>query len=82
MILPTKHISFSESLLGLGAVLMTLIDGNVKVEELWERFQSVNQTDVLPAYHNFESFISALDFLFLAGAISYSTDGGLTREAD
>ena len=80
MILPTKHVTFSESLLGLGAVLLSLMPNTVKVEQLWEAFQQVNESDLLPAYHSFENFIAALDFLFLAGALSYSSTGELIRE--
>lgn len=80
MILPTKHIMFSESLLGLGAVLVSLLPAHTKVETLWDRFQKINQSDLLPAYHTFENFIAALDFLYLSGAITYSTTGELIRE--
>lgn len=80
MIMPTKHITFSESLLGLGAVLLSLMPDTIKVEALWDQFQKVNESDLLPAYHSFENFIAALDFLYLAGAISYSSTGDMIRE--
>ena len=44
------------------------------------QLSKINQSDILPAYHTFENFIAALDFLYLSGAISYSTAGELTRE--
>ncbi|MEQ1750801.1 MAG: ABC-three component system middle component 6 [Prosthecobacter sp.] len=80
MILPTKHIMFSESLLGLGAVLISLLPVGAKVETLWDSFQKINQSDLLPAYHTFENFIAALDFLYLSGAIAYTSTGELIRE--
>jgi hypothetical protein len=60
MIRPAKHIAFSESLLGLAAVLVTLLQRPKKLEELWADFQRINDSQLLPAYHSEESFVLAL----------------------
>ena len=38
MILPEKHIKFSESLFGLGAVILHILNRPKKLEKLWIDF--------------------------------------------
>lgn len=72
MILPTKHISQSEALLGVGATLIRHLQKPMTVSGLWERVRSE------PNVGNFERFVLAADLLFIVGAISYR-DGLLLR---
>lgn len=81
MILPAKHIAFSESVLGLAAILVTLLGRPKKVEQLWEDFLKINDSTIMPAYHSADSFVLALDFLFVAGVLTSATNGDLALEA-
>ena len=72
MILPTKHIKLSNSLIGVGAVLLRHIDNNHTVTALW------NSTNILPEVKTFERFTLGLDLLFMMGAVEFQ-DGLLRR---
>ena len=45
MILPSKHIRLSESLLGLGAVLLDFLNAPMTIDELWFKFLEINSKD-------------------------------------
>ncbi len=72
MILPTKHIKLSNSLLGASAVLLKHIDNNSTVSALW------NTANILPEVKTFERFTLGLDLLFMIGAVKFQ-DGLLRR---
>ena len=72
MILPTKHIKLSNSLLGVGATLLKYLDRNRTVTSLW------NETCTLPEIKTFDRFTLGLDLLFLVGVIDFQ-DGLLRR---
>ena len=72
MILPTKHIRLSNSLLSVGAVLLKHIDDNHTVTALW------NTANMLPEVKTFEKFTLGLDLLFMMGAVEFQ-DGLLRR---
>jgi hypothetical protein len=72
MILPTKHINLSKSLLNIGAVLLNHIDNNHTVTALW------NTVNTLPEVQTFERFTLGLDLLFMIGAVEFQ-DGLLRR---
>jgi hypothetical protein len=64
MILPSKHISENQALLGVGAVLLREIKRPQTLTSLWEK-----------VHHNaavgtFERFILALDLLHVMGLVA------------
>lgn len=63
MILPTKHITIENSLIGLGALLLTYLDQPATVSSLWEK------TKALPEVATFERFTLSLDLLFIMNTI-------------
>lgn len=70
MILPSKHIRFSESLLGLGAFLVDILRKDAKtVDELWLKISKLNNSAKLPAYHSFDNVVLSLNYLFAIGVI-------------
>lgn len=72
MILPTKHIRLSNSLISVGAVLLKHMDNNHTVTALW------NTANILPEVRTFERFTLGLDLLFMMGAVEFR-DGLLRR---
>jgi hypothetical protein len=72
MILPTKHISAQNSILGAGAVLLQCLEAPRTVTGLWE---SVREAPEIGFYWR---FILALDLLFAIGAVELA-DGLLVR---
>ena len=79
MILPEKHIKFSESIIGLGAILIGLLKKDKTIEDLWLDFEKINNTEFLPAYHSYDNFILCIDLLFIIGAIDVNNNGRLFR---
>ena len=83
MILPTKHIRFSESLLGLGGVVLKIIKEPKTIDEIWFKFSEFNNDKkVFPAYHNFDNVILALNYLFIIGAVSIDKNGKIQNAAN
>lgn len=82
MILPEKHINILESYFGFGGYLLNLIGENETLDSLWEKFSLVNDTSEFPEYHSFDSYIYALNYLFIIGAINQDVKGVIYRETD
>jgi hypothetical protein len=72
MILPTKHISENEAILGVGATILGHLDSPITVSSLWERAKVESNVGT------FERFVLAADLLFVIGAIELR-DGLLVR---
>jgi hypothetical protein len=76
MILPSKHIRFSESLLGLGGVLLGFTKEPKTVDDIWLSYSEKNNSkNGFPAYHNFDNVILALNYLYLVGAVQIDNNG-------
>ena len=63
MILPTKHISTSRSLIGLGAVLLPELGADRTPTQLWERARGSG------AFQNHKEFVLTLDLLHALGLV-------------
>ena len=71
MILPTKHISTRNSLLGVGAIILEQMNYPRTVTSLWDTVST------MPEVATFGRFILALDLLYMIGAIEINE--GLLR---
>jgi hypothetical protein len=74
MILPSKHISLSESFLGLGGILLGFLKSPLTADEIWHKYYKINNSKKFPAYHNFDNVILALDYLYIIGAIDINEE--------
>lgn len=76
-LLPEKHVRTSESILGLGAiVLASLAVGTKNLDALWADVK--DQDSVRPRAHGsitFDTLILAVDFLFAIGAVHMNGEG-------
>ena len=66
MILPSKHITEEQALLGVGAVVLTQLERPQTVTSLWERVRNER------AVGTFERFVLALDLLHITGVVDIS----------
>ncbi len=73
MILPTKHLGAHESLLGLGAVVLSHLSAPKTVSRLWEDLR------LSPELRTFDRFVLTLGFLYAIGTVEM--DEGLLRRA-
>lgn len=74
MILPTKHIPQNEALIGVGATVLSHLQGPRTVSDLWERLRSE------PNVGTFERFVLAANLLYMIGAIEME-NGLIVRAA-
>lgn len=79
MLLPDKHITLSESLFGLAALVLTYLDQRRGFDQLMAVLTPQFATPDWPAYHNTETVSLALCFLHAAGLVDVSQEGDLYR---
>jgi len=77
MILPSKHLSPSRALVGVGSEILSQLDEPLAVSELWERVRNAraNKPEEMPL--SFDWFVLALTFLHTVFAVEIS-DGVIT----
>lgn len=72
MILPTKYVSLDKSLLGAGAVVLSILARPMTTTAIWEQ---VKQS---PEVGTYVRFVLVLDFLYAVGAIDLA-EGLITK---
>ncbi|MCK4968053.1 MAG: hypothetical protein KAS12_03270 [Candidatus Aenigmarchaeota archaeon] len=72
MIIPTKHITVENSLLGVGAEILKRLERPKTVSTLWE------QSKFIKGVKTYGMFTLTLDFMFMIGIIKFS-NGFLRR---
>lgn len=70
MILPTKHLAAERSLIGVGAEILSQLDGDRTVSELWARVQGSRDNSKAPL--SFDWFVLSLTFLFSIHAVEFN----------
>ena len=81
MILPKKHITIYESLIGLSNfILLQLKEKELTVDEIWNRYRKIDNSKIFPARHNFDNLILAIDILYSLRKINLTSDGKLKNE--
>jgi hypothetical protein len=78
MILPTKHTTIEQSLIGFGGYILQIVDKNNTVDLLWQKYQTDFKSQTYPAKQTFDNLISTLVFLYIIGAID-ETQGEIRR---
>lgn len=82
MIFPEKHIKNSESLIGIGSIIIEQIKKKPKnIDELWvniEKLKGKKYSSTL----SFDTFILSVDFLFIINAIKLNTKGEFEIETN
>jgi hypothetical protein len=74
MILPDKNIFLSQSLLGLGAILLPKLKSPQTVSSLWEKVRKSGEINY------YEKYILTLDLLYLLNLIEF--DEGLLKRVN
>jgi ABC-three component (ABC-3C) system Middle Component 6 len=69
LLFPTKHTNFSQSLLGFGGYLLSILDKPVTADMLWNQYQLDFKNDLYLAKHSYDNLLLSLSFLYLIGAI-------------
>ncbi len=83
-ILPEKHVRLSESLVGLGAIILgCTLERPQSLEGIWKELHS--KEPVHPRINGsitFDSVVLSIDFLFAIGAIRLTNEGLLDHATD
>jgi len=79
MLLPNKHITLAESILGLGAFVLQQLDRSRTVDQLYQAVLKARENRAFPAFHDFDSLILAITFLYTIGAIESDSNGMVKR---
>ena len=77
MILPTKHIALSESIIGLAGYLLTLLkDGSYSIDMIWNRLTNPqNDIDACFTRHSIDNVVLAIDLLFMMKVVDVNDEG-------
>lgn len=78
MILPSKHLSEERALLTIGATILRRLVNPMTPSAMWEKIRRACEQGEISAPVRFDTWILALDLLFIIGAIELR-DGLLIR---
>lgn len=67
--MPSKHINFSQSLLGFGSYLLSKLNTPMSVDDMWKSYHLDLLNDNYTAKHSFDNFILTFIFLYSINAI-------------
>ena len=76
MIIPKKHISLSESIIGLSAIIYSSIGNKDNIDDIFAR---VKKDRRVPKSFDIDSIVMGLDFLFSIGLVVLTEDGGIAK---
>lgn len=79
MILPSKHLPQDRALLTVGAAILKQMSHPLTVSALWEQMLCSSGEAKVQSHLRYDTFVLALDLLFLLGAIELR-DGLVLRE--
>lgn len=77
MLLPEKHIKISESIWGLGGILLKILEKPKTFDDLLNDYQKINDSKLFPSIHSINEVVLALDLLYAIGAITKNDKGEL-----
>ena len=80
MILPSKHIRFSESIIGFsGYILSQLASSACSVDDMWEICQNRKYGQVCFVNQSYDNLVKALDLLYMMGLIEINEEGKIIK---
>ena len=78
MIMPSKHIELSESLIGLGAFVVSIIEKPITIDECWNILnKKFIETKIIRKRHSFDTLVLTIDMLYMLGLIEINEKGEL-----
>ena len=79
MLLPDKHVTLSESTLGLGAFVLGILREPMSPDEIHAQVMMASQEGTLPARHDFDGVIRSVLFLYAVGTVEATEEGEVRR---
>ncbi|TWT66657.1 ABC-three component system middle component 6 [Allorhodopirellula solitaria] len=83
-LLPQKHVRPSESLLGIGAVVLKSLNDRPKyLDEVWSDVQKTEAIKIrLHGSVSLDTIVLAIDFLYIVGAVKLNKRGQLEHASN
>ncbi|MCF6268646.1 MAG: hypothetical protein L3J41_02950 [Melioribacteraceae bacterium] len=78
MIMPSKHINFSQSLLGFGSYILSKLNTPKTIDDLWKEYQFDLKNELYMASHSFDSLV--LTLIFLYGVNTIEEQNGIIKK--
>lgn len=77
MLMPKKHINLSESLIGIGALILKTINNSEKTIDniLKEVDKLLNRNKNKALYNNIDNILLSIDYLYSIGVIDIDKEG-------
>lgn len=79
MLLPEKHITLAESIIGLGAYVLQALDKPRTLDYLFRQTRILTESGELPAFHDFDSVTLTVVFLYSVGLVENTDSGAIRR---
>lgn len=67
--MPSKHINFSQSLLGFGSYILTKLECPMGIDDVWKMYQTDLLKNHFTANHSFDNLMMTLILLYSINAI-------------
>lgn len=80
MLMPSKHINFSQSLLGFGSYLLEKLTTPMSVDDLWKEYQKDFRNNTYSANHSFDNL--SLTLIFLYGINTIEDNNGIISKCN
>lgn len=78
--MPSKKITISESIIGVGALVLSVLDEPILIDDCWKKLnQKYVDNETLTKLCTFKKFILILDFLYLLNVININEDGEIHK---
>ena len=77
MLMPKKHINLSESLIGIGGMILSSLGGNIKTLDniIVEVNLMISSNKNKRIYNNADIILLAIDYLYSIGVIDINEEG-------
>lgn len=80
MLMPSKHINFSQSLLGFGSYLAAKLTNPMSIDDLWREYKFDLEKELYFSNQSFDNLI--LTLIFLYGTNTIKETNGLLKRCD
>ena len=67
--MPDKHISLSESIIGLGCLVLEILTSKKNIDEIHIEIIKQYRKGVISSYHSYENTVLAVVFLYSIGIV-------------
>lgn len=78
MIMPSKHINYSESLLGFGGYILNQLTSEKTIDQLWSKYNEDYLSGIYPTKQSFDNLFLTLTFLYSINLVK-ENNGGISK---